>query len=86
MYGLVCVGFSPKAIKVPKDTSLEEVSKIFQPIINKNGYNYMFPEDPKCIEEIELLWMIVHQKPYLPTSRLIYLGMTRGLACEKILR
>jgi hypothetical protein len=46
----------------------------------------MFPEDPKYIEEIKLLWMIVHQKPYLPTSRLIYLGMTQGLACEKLLK
>jgi hypothetical protein len=52
-YGLVCEGFNPKAVKVPKDISLEEVSKIFGPIIKKNGYNYTFLEDPKYIEEIE---------------------------------
>ncbi len=30
--------------------------------------------------------MIVHQKPYLPTSKLISLGMTQGLVFEKLLR
>jgi hypothetical protein len=75
-YGLVCEGFSRKAIKVPKDISLEKVLKIFGPIVNKNGYNHTFPGDLKYIKDIELLWMIIHQKPYLLASRLISLGIT----------
>jgi Fe2+ transport system protein FeoA len=28
--------------------------------------------------------MIIHQKPYVLASRLISMGMVRGLACEKM--
>jgi hypothetical protein len=41
-------------------------------------------DDPKFIGNVESLWMIIHQKPYVPPSRLISMGMARGLACEKM--
>jgi len=44
----------------------------------------MFPKDPKYIENIEFLWMIIHYMPYLPMSRLISLGRTIRLICEKL--
>jgi len=30
-----------KRVKLPKDISLEEISKFFGPIVNKDGYNYI---------------------------------------------
>jgi hypothetical protein len=50
-YGLICQGFSPKEMKVPRDISLEDVSKTFGPIINKNGYNYTYPNGPMYIKK-----------------------------------
>jgi hypothetical protein len=41
-YGLLFKGFSLKAMKVPRQISLEEVSNIFKLIINKNNNNYTF--------------------------------------------
>jgi hypothetical protein len=52
--------------------------------VNNNGYNYEFIKDPLFIEEIETLWMVVHQKSCMLTPQLISLGMARGLASEKI--
>jgi hypothetical protein len=43
-------------VKVPRDITLEEISKFFGPIVNKNGYNYEFTKDLSFIEEIETLW------------------------------
>jgi hypothetical protein len=63
---------------------LEDISKLFGPIVNKNGYNYEFAKDPVFIKKIEKLWMVVHQKPCMPASRLILLGMAKGLACERM--
>ncbi len=84
IYRLVYIGFSPKGVKVPIDISLEDVSKGFGPIINKNGYNYIYLNDPLYIEKIELLWMIIHQKLYLLVFRWISFGMTIGLVVEKM--
>jgi hypothetical protein len=41
-YGLLFKRFSLKAMKVPKEISLEEVSNIFKLIINKNKNKYTF--------------------------------------------
>jgi hypothetical protein len=49
---------------------------------NKNGYNYVFSEDPKMIAKVEGLWMVIHQKPHVPSSRIISLGMARGIVME----
>ncbi len=38
-------------MKVPIDISLEDVSKVFGPIINKNGYNYTYLNDPPIYRE-----------------------------------
>jgi hypothetical protein len=35
--------------------------------------------DPKLITNVKILWMIIHQKPYVLTRRMITLGMARGL-------
>jgi len=63
---------------------LENASKSLGPIVNKNNYNYEFTKDHVFIEKIEKLWMVVHQKPYMLASRLISLGMAKGLACERM--
>ncbi len=83
-YRLVYEGFSLKGVKVPIDISLEDVSNFFGAIINKNGYNYTYLNDPMYIEKIEVLWMIIHQKLYLHVLRWISLGMTIGLVVEKM--
>jgi hypothetical protein len=33
---------------------------------------------------MESLWKIIHQKPYVLASRLISMGMARGLSCENM--
>jgi hypothetical protein len=77
-------GLSLKPIRVFRDITLKEVSRIFGPIVNRNGYGYMHNEDPDFIPKVKTLWMIVHQKPYVLTSRLIPLGMVRRLTFEKV--
>jgi hypothetical protein len=83
-YGLSSKGPSLKCVRVPQDITLKEVSKFFGPIVNRNGYSYVHIEDPNFIKKVETLWMVVHQKPYLPTSRLISLSMAQGLTFGKI--
>jgi hypothetical protein len=83
-YKLSCECLSPKHVQVPRDNSLEEISEFFGPVMNNNGYNYDFTKDHLFIEDIETLWMVVHQKLYMPSSHLISLGLARGLACEKM--
>jgi hypothetical protein len=39
--------------------------------------------DLELITKIENLWMIVDQKPYALTSRIITLGMARIIVCER---
>jgi hypothetical protein len=39
-YGLLFKGFSLKAMKVPRQISLEEVSNIFKLIISNNNYTF----------------------------------------------
>ncbi len=69
------VGLNLKRVKVLKDITLEKINKFFGPIVNKNGYNYEFIKDLVFIKKVERLWMVVHQKACVPTSRLISLGM-----------
>lgn len=38
-YDFNCEGLSPKRMKVPRDITLEEINKFFEPIVNKNGYS-----------------------------------------------
>lgn len=83
-YEFCCEGLKPKCVKVPRDIYLEDIIKIFGLVVNNNGYNYEFTKDLEFIEKVKKLWMVVHQKPYLPTLRLISLGMTRGLTYEKM--
>jgi hypothetical protein len=79
-------GLSPKRVRVPRDITLKDVSRIFGPIVNRNGYNYVHNEDLDFIHKVKTSWMIVHQKPYLLTSRLIPLSILRGLTFEKVHR
>jgi len=59
-YKLSSKGKSAKRIKISRDVIVEEVAKYFQPIQNKNGYNYIFNEDPMFITKVERLWMFIH--------------------------
>ncbi len=38
--------------------------------------------NPKLITNIENLWMIIHQKPYVLPRKMITLGMAQGLVYE----
>ncbi len=71
-------------MSVFKNITLKEVSRIFGPIVNKNGYSYVHNEDPDLICKVNTLWIIVHQKPYLLASILIPLGMVQGLTFGKV--
>ncbi len=61
---------------------MEEVHKVFGPIHNRNGYSYVFNEDPAVIAKVEGLWMVIHHKPFVPSSRIISLGMARRIMME----
>jgi hypothetical protein len=82
VYGLSAMGISPKWIKVPRDITTEEVSKVFGPIQNENGHSYVFSEDLVLITKVERLYMLVNQKHVIPTTRLIYLGFAKGVVME----
>jgi hypothetical protein len=60
-------------VRILRYLIVEEIHKYFEPIQNKNGYKNMFSEDPKLIAKVEGLWMVIHKKPYVFTSK-IYLG------------
>jgi hypothetical protein len=49
-YELCSESLNPKCVKVPRD-----ISKKFNPIVNKNSYNYEFTKDHVFIEKIEKL-------------------------------
>lgn len=49
---------------------------------NKNECNYVFSENLMVIAKVESLWMAIHQKPFVPTSRIISLGMEKGVVME----
>jgi len=81
---MICAtfGMSPMQIRLLKVCTKEEIEKCFGLIVNKNGHQYINYLDPKLITKVERLWMIVHQKPYVLASRIIILGMARGIMCE----
>jgi hypothetical protein len=66
---------------MPKYYIKKEIEKLVG-LVNKNGHHYIDCSDPKLIAKVERLWMIVHQKPYVLTSRIIKLGMARRIVCE----
>jgi len=73
---------SPMQIRLLKVCTKEEIEKCFGLIVNKNEHQYINCLDPKLITKVERRWMIVHQKPYVLASRIIILGMARGIMCE----
>lgn len=77
------VDIIPKRIRVLRDITTKEVSKVFGPIQNKNGHSYVFSEDLVLIStKVERLWMLVHQKRVVLATRLISLGFIRGVVME----
>jgi len=81
-YDLCLEGLSPKCIRIPKYIIMEEVYKYFGLVHNKNGYSYVFNENPEMIAKMEGLWMVIHQKPHVHASRIISLGMARSIMIE----
>ncbi len=81
-YELCLEGLSPERIKIPRDVTVEEMHKCFGVVHNKNGYSYVFSEDPMVIAKVESLWVVIHQNPFVLTSRIISLGMARGVVME----
>jgi hypothetical protein len=82
-YDLFFEGLCPKRIKVPRDVTLEDVSIVFGQVANRNSYSYVHCENPELIVKVERLFMIVHQKPSVPATRIISLGMARGIVCKE---
>jgi len=74
-YDLCFLGLNSKPVRVPRDCTKEEVTKLFNPVVNNNGHHYMECGDSKPIAKIENLWMIIHQKPYVFAKKMITLGM-----------
>lgn len=72
-----------KTLKVPKDLEESKVEVVFGGLVNKNGYKYMQCGNPELIACIENLWMVLHQKTWLPSSCLILIAMAKGIVCEK---
>ncbi len=54
-YELCFESLNPKRVKVPREIILEDISKFFNPIVNKNNCNYEFTRDHVFIEKIEKL-------------------------------
>jgi len=46
-YDVSVQGLSPKHVRVPKNIVVEDIFKLFRPLANKNGYNYVHIDDPK---------------------------------------
>jgi hypothetical protein len=46
-YDVSVQGLSPKHVRVPRDIVVEDIFKLFKPLANKNGYNYVHINDPK---------------------------------------
>ncbi len=67
-YNRSSIGLSPKQIRIPRDITMEDIHKYFGPVHNKNGYSYVFSEDLEVIAKVKGLWMIIHQKPFVPGS------------------
>jgi hypothetical protein len=70
-------------LKVLKDLKELKVEAFFGGLVNKNGYKYMQCGNLELIALIENLWMVFHQKTWLPSSHLIPITMARGIICEK---
>jgi len=45
-YDISVQGLSPKHVKVPKDIVEKDIFKLFEPLANKNGYNYVHIDYP----------------------------------------
>jgi hypothetical protein len=45
----------------------------------RNGYSYVHCQDPKLITKVKNLFMIIHQKPCVPTTQIISIKMARTI-------
>jgi hypothetical protein len=82
-YDLFFEGLCPKCIKVRRDVTLEDVSIVFGQVANRNSYSYVHCENAKLIVKVKRLFMIVHQKPFVPATWIILVGMARGIVCKE---
>lgn len=82
-YGLSCAGINPKHLKQLEDYMEENLWWYLGPMVNKNGHRYMFLKDEEAVTKLELLWMQIHQKHCMLSSRLISLGIAQGFYCQE---
>jgi hypothetical protein len=80
--GLSIEGMNLKRTMILRDLTTKEVSKKFGPIQNKNGHNYVHNEDLVLITKVERLWMLVHQRACVPTTKMMSLDFVRGMTME----
>ncbi len=79
-YGRSSKGLSPKRIRILRNVIIEEIHKYFGHVHNQNGYSYVFNENLEIIAKVESLW--IHQKTCVRLSRIIFLGMARGVVMD----
>ncbi len=73
-YNLGFIGLNPRYIRLLRYCTKDEVEKLFGPIVNKNGHCYMQCTNLEILAQVERLWMITHQKPYIFFSKVITLS------------
>ena len=71
MYGLCKQKQAPKRLKVGRDCTDEEIEEMFGPIVGKNSYRYNHTSDEELCKQVERMWMILHQKTMVSSSRFI---------------
>lgn len=82
-YDLCFESLCLKRIKVPRYVILEDVSNVFGQVVNRNNYSYVHCQNLKLIAKVKRLFVIVHKKPCVPATRIILVGMARGVICEE---
>jgi hypothetical protein len=82
-YDMCCESLRPKHIKIPRDLTTKDVTKVFGLVVNWNGCNYLHYEDIVLITKIETLFMIVHQKACVLATQLISFRWQEALFMSK---
>lgn len=81
-YGLAYLGGGPKSLKEGVDYSEEEMVAFYGPMIGKSNYRYTDCSDESVLARTEFLWMVLHQKSMMLSSRQISKGFAQAVFAE----
>jgi hypothetical protein len=81
--GLCNKGLSSKRLKIAHNCIELEVEKMFGPLEDKNLYKYNFIDNEELIQKVERMWMNIHQKTMVPSSRFINCSEARGFMVQE---